>query len=116
MGCCWLLRAHQVPVHEGTAGLPVLPEGMLHVPAQAGDFLMIPEALTHGALPWLPRGRQRRLLVLRYHPQEKGDRRMRSEILSRLAPETRELTEPMGVADVKGVARQQAVRLTGAAL
>jgi hypothetical protein len=73
---------------------------------------MIPEAVTHGALPWLPRDRQRRLLVLRYHPQEKGDRRMSPEILSRLAPETRELTEPMGIAGVKVVARQPVVRLT----
>eukprot|EP01043_Picozoa_sp_COSAG02_P121628 COSAG02_NODE_58474_length_277_cov_0.623596_1_plen_43_part_10 len=29
---------------------------------------MIPEALVHGALPWVPVDRLRRVLVLRYRP------------------------------------------------
>ena len=38
----------------------------------AADILMIPEALVHGALPWLPTDRLRRVLVLRYRPHTKA--------------------------------------------
>jgi len=31
------------------------------------------EATTHGVMPWTPLDRRRRVLVLRYQPQEKGN-------------------------------------------
>ena len=34
-----------------------------------GDFIVMPEALTHGVSPWLPADRARRTLMLRYQLQ-----------------------------------------------
>lgn len=102
-----------LPQHAG--GLPVLPAGMVNLSAKAGDILMIPEALVHGALPWLPTDRQRRVLVLRYRPhaslyiptgpggrmgsggsfraRELPPNPMPAEVLRRLSPETVALTD-----------------------
>jgi hypothetical protein len=84
-----------LPQHPG--GLPVLPAGMLNLTASAGDILMIPEALVHGSLPWRPRDRQRRVLVLRYRPHDDAPHtahRMPEEVRRRLSPDTIELTAP----------------------
>lgn len=55
---------------------------------------MIPEALVHGALPWIPTDRLRRVLVLRYRPHGNGPvtNPQPKFVLSRLSPETVELS------------------------
>ena len=63
----------------------------------------------HGALPWLPTDRQRRVLVLRYRPHIEDSRSFPPEILERLAPETRELAAPMGQEGLKDVAKMRAL-------
>ena len=74
--------------------------------------LRVREALVHGALPWLPTDRQRRVLVLRYRPHTQDSRSFPPEILARLAPETRELAAPMGTEGVKDVAKMRVVTLS----
>eukprot|EP01046_Picozoa_sp_COSAG06_P012243 COSAG06_NODE_715_length_12863_cov_38.702569_2_plen_67_part_00 len=61
---------------------------------------MIPEALVHGALPWLPPDRLRRVLVLRYRPYSDTAEPNRQPVFvqERLSPETLELTESPAVA------------------
>ena len=74
--------------------------------------LRVREALVHGALPWLPTDRQRRVLVLRYRPHTQDSRSFPPEILERLAPETRELAAPMSEEGVKDVAKMRVVTLS----
>ena len=50
-----------------------LPPGVAHVTAAAGDYVILAEATTHGVLPWQPRGRQRRVLALRFQPHDCAD-------------------------------------------
>ena len=118
-----------VPTHPGSAGIPDLPAGMLSVYAKAGDFLMIPcaspdqlffvcrrrgpnvarrrrEALVHAAMPWIPTDRQRRMLLLRFKPQHPDNACFPSEIMRRLAPETRAIAELWGEGEVRAVAAQ----------
>lgn len=69
---------------------------------------MIPEALVHGALPWLPPDRLRRVLVLRYRPYSDTAEPNRQPVFvqERLSPETLELTESPGICVVKEIARR----------
>ena len=68
---------------------------------------MIPEALVHGALPWLPPDRLRRVLVLRYRPYSDTAEPNRQPVFvqERLSPESLELTESPGSV-VKEIARR----------
>ncbi len=43
-----------------------LPPPLINVTPRAGDVVVMPEALTHGALPWQPADRERWVVVLRY--------------------------------------------------
>ena len=43
-----------------------VPDGLLHITPEAGDVIIMSEALTHGVLPWVPTDRPRRALTLRY--------------------------------------------------
>ena len=94
--------------------------GMMNITPNAGDILMIPETLVHGALSWLPCGRDRRIVMLRY--QSHGRRSEaglvkphhilgNGAIVQRLAPETRELAEPVAEG-MKAVALQPVVQLS----
>ena len=68
---------------------------------------MIPEALVHGALPWVPVDRLRRVLVLRYRPHTKaGANPQPPFVLERLSPETLELTASVNSDDVKDIAKR----------
>ena len=52
------------------------------------------EALVHGSLPWLPRDRLRRVMVLRYRPHTTaGPNPQPPPVLRRLSRETREMTD-----------------------
>ena len=83
--------------------LETLPEGVVNVTPKAGDFVVMNEALTHGALPWRPRDRMRMMLVLRYSLQYRSIRDLPDPIRDRLSPETLELTARAGYTDIKEV-------------
>jgi ectoine hydroxylase-related dioxygenase (phytanoyl-CoA dioxygenase family) len=85
--------------------LEALPEGVVNITPKAGDFIVMNEALTHGALPWLPTDRERIMLVLRYHVQYRDQREMPKAIVDRLLPDTAELIARAGFTDVKDIVR-----------
>lgn len=75
-----------------------LPEGAFNVTPRAGDVVIISELVTHGALAWVPKDRDRRFLTLRYMQQHESVRggldRFSPEVKARLSPETLELATP----------------------
>ena len=84
-----------------------LPPGVVNICPRAGDFVIITERLTHGALRWKPTDRIRRILVLRYHLQFKPMGDLPEAVVSRLSPETRELVSRAGYRDIKKIVRQE---------
>ena len=86
--------------------LEELPEGVVNVTPKAGDFVVMNELVTHGALPWTPANRMRMMLVLRYRPQFRYSADLPDAINGRLSPETLELTAPAGHTDIKEIVRR----------
>ena len=88
--------------------LDALPEGVVNITPRAGDMVVMNELVTHGVLPWTPRGRERvrMILVLRYVPQYQRNRDLPEAIQRRLAPDTLELTRHAGYQDVKEIVRR----------
>ena len=84
----------------------------MNITPKAGDILIISELLTHGALPWKPKDRNRCFLVLRYRPQDRGESRIPEELRGRLAPETQELIAHVDQSHIKEIVKQDVVRLT----
>ena len=86
-------------------------DGLLQLaPIAAGDVLVMPEALTHGVMPWLPDDRPRRTLMLRYQQQTMPPHNnppIGPDVVERLAPETRELIAQASIAHTKEVAKQR---------
>ena len=71
-----------------------VPEGVLNITPKAGDVVIISELVTHGALSWAPKDRDRRFLTLRYGVQHLGPGRdFPDAFKARLSPETLELME-----------------------
>jgi hypothetical protein len=100
---------------SGLSAGPVIDRRYLHRPTECARVLltwmrwlqMIPEALVHGALPWVPVDRLRRVLVLRYRPHTKAGANPQPRfVLDRLSPETLELTANADSDEVKEVARR----------
>ena len=95
-----------------------VPEGMLNITPRAGDVVMISELVTHGALSWVPRDRDRHFLTLRYMQQHesvrgRGDLRCFSpEVCARLSPETLELVELAPFDHTKEIVRRDGVVLS----
>ena len=93
-----------------------MPAGVTNFTPKAGDVVMISELVTHGALSWVPRDRDRRFLTLRYmqqHESVRGDlRRFSAEVYARLSPETLELAEPASFGHTKEIVRQDRVALS----
>ena len=95
-----------------------VPEGMLNITPRAGDVVMISELVTHGALSWVPRDRDRHFLTLRYMQQHesvrgRGDLRCFSpEVCARLSPETLELVELAPFDHTKEIVRRDWVLLS----
>ena len=79
---------------------------IVNVTPKAGDVVIMPELLTHGILPWTPKDRMRRILILRYAPQHKGGGDFPAEIKARLSPETRELIETAHYTHVKEIVKE----------
>jgi hypothetical protein len=88
-----------------------LPDGVVNIRPKAGDFVIMNELVTHGALPWLSKDRMRMILVLRYHPQYTGGSELPEAIQKRLSPETLELTSRAGYQDVKEIVKQNEITL-----
>lgn len=114
----------------------VAANGFEQLCVKAGDMLVVPEALTHCVLPWVPTDRKRRVLMLRFQPQymagayrlfasdtAEGNGRERGEqsngaanpfpiaVRERLHPHTLELTQCAHFTHVKGVATRAVVTL-----
>jgi ectoine hydroxylase-related dioxygenase (phytanoyl-CoA dioxygenase family) len=89
-----------------------LPAGVVNLTPRAGDMLIISELLTHGVLPWTPKDRIRRILVLRYQ-QQYGRRGGAPEVLKeRLSPETLELMEYAHHTETKELSKREVVTLS----
>lgn len=90
-----------------------LPTGVVNVTLKAGDAVVMTEMLAHGTLQWKPKDRLRRVLVLRYRPQFKGQPSFVTEaIRDRLSPETQELMAHAHYTYVKEVVKKAVVRLS----
>lgn len=77
------------------------------VPVKAGDVLIMPEALTHGVMPWAMRpGSKRLMLIFRFEHQHTASLPtwMPPEIEARLSDETKELAAFAHVLHTKQVA------------
>ena len=89
-----------------------IPAGVANVTARAGDVVFMSEMVSHGALNWKPKDRDRRFLTLRYAPQFIAGGSFPDEILQRLSPETKELATVVRYAHTKEVAKLDRVELS----
>ena len=90
-----------------------VPPGVVDVAARAGDVVFMSEMVSHGALIWKPKDRDRRFMTMRYAPQFiASNRSFSDEILQRLSPETRELVAVTGYAHTKEIAKLDRVELS----
>ena len=89
-----------------------VPPGVINITPAAGDVVLMPEALTHGVLPWKAAGRQRRVLTLRYRPHHRQEGPIPETIKERLTPETRELLETAHYTHKKDIAAREIVELS----
>ena len=89
-----------------------IPDGIVNVTPRAGDVVVMTEMLVHGTLQWQPRNRQRRLLVLRYRPQFKGQSRVADVVRNRLSPQIRELMDYGHYTHIKEIIKTVVVSLT----
>ena len=89
-----------------------LPPGVINITPAAGDVVVMPEALTHGVLPWKAADRQRRVLTLRYRPHHRQEGPIPAAVKERLAPETRELVETAHYTHKKDIAAREIVELS----
>ena len=93
--------------NEGTV-TDELPAGVVNVTPRAGDMVIMPEAMTHGILPWKPQDRIRRILVLRYRPQHRdGGIDVPEGIRKLLSPQTQKLIETAHYTHVKEIAKKK---------
>ena len=93
-----------------------MPEGVLNVTPKAGDVVIISELVTHGALSWVPKDRDRRFLTLRYMQQHESVRGsldcFSPEIKARLSRETLELAAPASFGHTKEIVKREVVLLS----
>ena len=90
-----------------TALLFSLPSRLTEPLLMRSQVLIMPEALTHGVLPWmmLP-GRARQLVLFRYEPQYSGSvpEQLPAAVEARLSEETLELMQYAHITHTKKVA------------
>ena len=90
-----------------------VPPGVVNIAAKAGDVVVISELLTHGALTWQPKDRERCFLTLRYSQQHMvRENPLPEGVLTKLSPETRELVATVPFIETKAIAEQDVVYLT----
>ena len=86
--------------------------GMTPICPRAGDMMIMPEAMTHGVMPWIPTDRPRYVLGLRYQSQHLGGSQTWPDgILEKLSPNTRELLQHCHYTYTKGIAQVSRVEL-----
>ena len=79
---------------------------------QPGDIMVMPEAMTHLVLPWLPTDRTRQVVGFRYQMQHLGAEKLwPAETLARCSPNTRELLSFGHYTVTKGIALHESVDL-----
>ena len=101
---------HDLFGFDGTLDEEAVDMGLKALTPKAGDVLIMPEALTHGVMPWLPEDRPRRTLMLRYQQQTMPPHNnppIGPDVVKRLAPETRELIAQASIAHTKEVAKHR---------
>lgn len=100
---------------ERPTGLPTSSmkrQGMMQLTAKAGTIVLMPEATTHGVLPWYPKDRARWVIGLRYQSQHLGGSiEFDDDTLERLSPNTRELLQYAHYTYTKAIARMPVVTL-----
>jgi hypothetical protein len=84
------------------------PPGVVHITPQAGDYVILPEATVHGVLSWRATHRQRRVLVLRFQPQNSsgefhGTSNLTPKLYDRLSSFTHELMAPAAFDTIKKI-------------
>lgn len=90
-----------------------VPLGVTNVTAKAGDVVVTTELMTHGALAWQPKDRDRRFLILRYRPQyHRQLHEFPESVLAMLSPETCELLETQSYTYEKEIVKRDSVTLT----
>jgi hypothetical protein len=93
---------HDLFGFDGTLDDEATEMGMRALTPKAGDVLIMPEALTHGVLPWLPTDRARHAMLVRFSTADRGagnnpnNSSVPPEIFELLSPETQELTQSGG--------------------
>jgi len=86
------------------------PTGVENICARAGDVVVMPENLLHGALSWKPRDRDRRFLILRYNVQHMLTGQLRpfpDVIRRRLDAETLDLLELWPYYEFKKIVKER---------
>ena len=90
-----------------------VPPGVVNITPKAGDVVVISELLTHGALTWQPKDRERRFLTLRYSQQHMvRENPLPEGVLAKLSPETHELVATLPFTEIKAIAERDVVHLT----
>ena len=87
-----------------------VPPGVHNACPRAGDVIIIPEHLMHGALTWKPTDRDRRFLIVRYNVQHMITGQARpfpDAIRERLDPETIDLIELAPYFEYKDIVKKR---------
>lgn len=71
-------RWREVFDYHGVLPQESLDHGMKNICPRAGDVLVMPESLTHGVLPWLPKDRARYAMLMTITPSDRGKHSMHS--------------------------------------
>jgi hypothetical protein len=107
----------QCPEWAKSPGTCAPPPGVVHITPEAGDYVIMPEATVHGVLRWRAAAKRRRVLVLRYQPQDAtGEFHGTSDLTTqdegrrafhhRLSPLTHELMAPAPRSVTKSIVAQ----------
>ena len=89
-----------------------MPPGVVNFNPKAGDVVVISELLTHGAMNWLAKDRDRRFVTLRYTMQYSQSNPLPDGVLAKLSPETRELVAVQSRDGLKSIVEQDVVTLS----
>jgi hypothetical protein len=90
-----------------------VPPGVVNFSPKAGDVVIISELLTHGALTWRPKDRDRRFLTLRYSLQHiASGGPLPDGVKAQLSPETLELIAVKSFDETKSIVEQDTVTLS----
>ena len=107
----------EFPIERLHQSADTLAQGIVNITPNAGDAIVVPELLMHGALKWKPVDRDRRVMLFRYKPQcwrqlhTDDDQNLEEEIEENLATETLELLAYAWHSHEKKIAGRDNIRL-----